>query len=69
MRIRDHCVFMVMANCLPVDESIAWHKLYDLKGNRDDKTMESEGKKVEAVSHRFFYCGILVLRTLRPLVP
>ena len=51
-RRKERDCFMVMKNCLPSDEGIRWDTKYDLKGNRDDKIMEDETGRVEAVHKR-----------------
>jgi len=48
--------YVVMLNVLPADSGVIWHKKYDLKGNRDDKLLEDDGRDVVEVHKRCFYC-------------
>lgn len=47
--------YLVMRNALPSDRNVIWHKLYDIKGNRDDKLMVDDGEDVPEVHKRCFY--------------
>jgi hypothetical protein len=47
--------YVVMRNVLPVTSGLTWHKLYDLKGNRDDKLLVDDGMDVPEVHKRCFH--------------
>merc|ERR1719401_3187606 len=53
----DHVAFLAMRNLTP--NVGTWKARYDLKGCDDDKTLENEGCRIEAVHKRwwhFWYC-------------
>eukprot|EP01062_Namystynia_karyoxenos_P069591 TRINITY_DN65050_c0_g1_i1.p1 TRINITY_DN65050_c0_g1~~TRINITY_DN65050_c0_g1_i1.p1 ORF type:complete len:516 (+),score=119.28 TRINITY_DN65050_c0_g1_i1:110-1657(+) len=50
--------FHVMNNWLPAGPP--WSALYDLKGNRDDKLLISDGEKVPQIHKRFWNCPWLI---------
>jgi hypothetical protein len=65
--------YLVMRNVLPTGRGIIWHKLYDLKGNRDDKLLEDDGDDVVEVHKRCFHfhtcwygCDVIPCLTTAP---
>lgn len=53
--MRGKKVYLVMRNVLPSARGLVWHRLYDLKGNRDDKLLVDDGTDVPEVHKRCFH--------------
>eukprot|EP00405_Crypthecodinium_cohnii_P019824 CAMPEP_0206465152 /NCGR_PEP_ID=MMETSP0324_2-20121206/27657_1 /ASSEMBLY_ACC=CAM_ASM_000836 /TAXON_ID=2866 /ORGANISM="Crypthecodinium cohnii, Strain Seligo" /LENGTH=486 /DNA_ID=CAMNT_0053937951 /DNA_START=137 /DNA_END=1597 /DNA_ORIENTATION=+ len=47
--------YIAMRNIMPSHPDHIWRKRYDLKGCDDDKTLESEGKRIRAVHKRWWH--------------
>eukprot|EP00756_Hemistasia_phaeocysticola_P052567 Hpha_TRINITY_DN27822_c0_g1::TRINITY_DN27822_c0_g1_i1::g.193995::m.193995 len=58
MRKVDSQYFHVMNNWLP--QNLRWSKLLDLKGNRDDKLLVSDGEPVAQIHKRFWMMSWLL---------
>jgi hypothetical protein len=48
--------YVAMRNVLPSARGLVWHRLYDLKGNRDDKLLEEDGDGLDEVHKRCYDC-------------